>query len=254
MLIKSTSFRISIVVSAFLLFLIQPIIAKQILPWFGGSASVWNTCVFFFQLLLLLGYTYANALIRFASAKQQAMIHVGLLCLSLTSLPVIASPEWKVGDADPALRILLLLSTTVGLPYFLLSTTSPLLQAWYSRVMSAPYRLFALSNAASLAGLLAYPFLLEPTLTTSQQARLWSAGFVLFALACAMVAVLSARVAAQNPQASGSSPSVSNITVPTVAQRALWVTLSALGSLTLISVTSFVAQNIASMPLIWVVP
>jgi len=224
------------------------------LPWFGGSASVWNTCLFFFQLLLLIGYIYAHALTRFASAKQQAVIHIGLLGFSLLSLPVIASPEWKVGDASPALRILLLLSTTVGLPYFLLSTTSPLLQAWYARTMAAPYRLFALSNAASLAGLLAYPFLLEPTLTTSQQARLWSAGFVLFALACAMVAVLSARVAAQNPQASGSSPSVSNITVPTVAQRALWVTLSALGSLTLISVTSFVAQNIASMPLIWVVP
>ena len=254
MLIKSASFRISIVVSAFLLFLIQPIIAKQILPWFGGSASVWNTCLFFFQFLLLLGYTYANALIRFASAKQQAMIHVGLLCLSLASLPVIASPEWKVGDADPALNILLLLSTTVGLPYFLLSTTSPLIQAWYSRVMSAPYRLFALSNAASLVGLLAYPFLLEPTLTTSQQAKLWSGGFVLFALACAMVAFLSTRIAGRNSREAGSSPGASNMTAPTVAQRGLWITLSALGSLTLISVTSFVAQNIASMPLIWVVP
>src|SRR5215218_5724718 len=128
MVIKPAAFQIPIVISAFLLFIVQPIIAKQILPWFGGSASVWNTCLFFFQFLLLLGYTYAHALTRFVSAKQQAVIHIGLLGFSLLSLPVITSPEWKVGDANPALRILLLLSTTVGLPYFLLSTTSPLLQ------------------------------------------------------------------------------------------------------------------------------
>src|SRR5215203_3420628 len=134
MRVRPAYFQIPIVCSAFLLFLVQPIIAKQILPWFGGSASVWNTCVFFFQVVLLLGYTYAHALVRFGSAKQQAAIHLGLLALGLVSLPVIAAPWWKTGDADPALRILLLLATTVGLPYFLLSTTSPLLQAWYARL------------------------------------------------------------------------------------------------------------------------
>jgi hypothetical protein len=130
--------------SAVGVFLVQPIIAKQILPWFGGSASVWNTCLFFFQFLLLLGYVYAHALTRWATIGQQAFIHVGLLALSLVSLPVIASQAWKSGEGEPALRILLLLSTTVGLPYFLLATTSPLLQAWYFRLRATPYRLFAL--------------------------------------------------------------------------------------------------------------
>ena len=129
MRIRAAHFQLAIALSAFLLFLVQPIIAKQILPWFGGSASVWNTCLFFFQFLLLLGYVYAHALTRWATIGQQVFIHVSLLALSLLSLPVIASPAWKSGEGEPALRILLLLSTTVGLPYFLLATTSPLLQA-----------------------------------------------------------------------------------------------------------------------------
>lgn len=195
MSVKPVNFQVPIVLSAFLLFLVQPIMAKQILPWFGGSASVWNTCVFFFQFLLLLGYLYAHGLVRFAAPRTQAIIHVCVLALCLASLPVIASDYWKTGDTDPALRILLLLTATVGLPYFVLASTSPLLQAWFARTMAAPYRLFALSNAASLRGLLAYPFLMEPVLTTAQQAWLWSAGFVVFAGACAWVATLSAIAA-----------------------------------------------------------
>ena len=253
MTISARYFQVSIVLSAFLLFLVQPIIAKQILPWFGGSASVWNTCLFFFQFVLLLGYIYAHALIRWATVRQQTVIHLVLLSLSLLSLPVIASATWRIGHGDPALRILLLLSTTVGLPYFLLSATSPLLQAWYFRTKSTPYRLFALSNAASLVGLLAYPFVLEPELTTPRQAKLWSAGFVVFAVTCAVVAVLSARVSIRRPEA-GATKSGNDAALPTVAQQVAWVILSALGSLALVSVTSFVARNIASMPLIWVVP
>jgi|SRR5262245_10171340 len=134
MRIRAAPFQLAIALSAFLLFLVQPIIAKQILLRFGGSASVWNTCLFFFQFLLLLGYVYAHALTRWATIGQQAFIHIGLLALSLLSLPVIASPAWNSGEGEPALRILLLLSTTVGLPYFLLATTSPLLQAWYLRL------------------------------------------------------------------------------------------------------------------------
>ena len=150
MSIRAVYFQIPIVLSAFLLFLVQPIIAKQILPWFGGSASVWNTCIFFFQLLLLGGYLYAHGLVRFASPKTQAIIHVAMLALCVASLPVVTSDYWKSGETDPAVRILLMLATTVGLPYFILSSTSPLLQAWFARTMAAPYKLFALSNAASL--------------------------------------------------------------------------------------------------------
>jgi hypothetical protein len=251
--IKTASFQLAIALSAFLLFLVQPIIAKQILPWFGGSASVWNTCLFFFQFLLLLGYVYAHALTRWATMGQQAFIHVGLLALSLVSLPVIASPAWKSGEGEPALRILLLLSTTVGLPYFLLATTSPLLQAWYFRLRATPYRLFALSNAASLAGLLTYPFIFEPKLTTTTQARLWSAGFVGFVIICAVVAILSAGESTK-PPTSIATKRTNNAAPPTMAERVSWMILAGLGSLALVSVTSFVARNIVSMPLIWVVP
>ena len=253
MSVRAVYFQIPIVLSAFLLFLVQPIMAKQILPWFGGSASVWNTCVFFFQFLLLLGYLYAHALVRFATPRAQAWIHAGLLALCLLSLPVIASGYWKSGETDPAIRILLMLAATVGLPYFLLSSTSPLLQAWFARTMAAPYRLFALSNAASLGGLLAYPFLIEPFLDITQQAWLWSAGFALFAGACAYVAILSA-LAARGARAGAHAGAHEPGTAPTPSLRLLWIALSALGSLALISVTAFIAQNIASMPLIWVAP
>lgn len=253
MSIRAVYFQIPIVLSAFLLFLVQPIIAKQILPWFGGSASVWNTCIFFFQLLLLGGYLYAHGLVRFASPKTQAIVHVAMLALCLASLPVVTSDYWKSGETDPAVRILLMLATTVGAPYFILSSTSPLLQAWFARTMAAPYKLFALSNAASLGGLLVYPFLMEPTLTTTQQAWLWSVGFIAFALACAYVTIASA-LAARRSGALMRDVHDAEPAAPSARTRGLWVILSALGSLALISVTAFVAQNIASMPLIWVAP
>ena len=253
MTVKAVYFQVTIVLSAFLLFLVQPIMAKQILPWFGGSAGVWNTCVFFFQLLLLLGYLYAHVLVRYLTPARQAAVHVFLLAISILSLPVIAADYWRTGESDPGLRILFLLTATVGLPYLVLSSTSPLLQAWYARTMAAPYRLFALSNAASLLGLMAYPFLLEPTLTTKSQAWAWSVGFVLFALACGYVAVVSA-VAARGRTGDLASIDGGKEAAPTAARKLGWIALSALGSLALISITAFIAQNIASMPLIWVAP
>ena len=142
----------------------QPIIAKQILPWFGGSAAVWTTCLVFFQSILLAGYAYADLTTRLGP-RRQAMLHVALLVVSLACLPILASTSWKPqGDEQPILRILLLLGATIGLPYFLLSTTTPLLQAWYWRRFQTvvPYRLFALSNLASLLALLGFPVLFEP--------------------------------------------------------------------------------------------
>jgi hypothetical protein len=138
----------TIFISSMHLFLVQPIIAKQILPWFGGTASVWTTCLFFFQFVLLLGYCYAHALAHLP-AQAQVAIHGTLLAASLASLPIVASLGQYSADAQPAARLLALLTTTVGLPYFLLATTSPLIQWWYARTQSSPYRLFALSNAAS---------------------------------------------------------------------------------------------------------
>ena len=158
-------YAFTIFVSAFLLFLVQPIIAKQILPWFGGTAAVWTTCLVFFQSILLLGYFYSDWTTRKLTPRMQAGVHVILLLVCLALLPIAPDASWKpLGDESPGLRILLLLSATIGLPYFLLSTTSPLIQVWFSRSYpeSSPYRLFALSNLASMLALLGYPFLFEP--------------------------------------------------------------------------------------------
>jgi len=142
----------TIFLSSFLLFLVQPVIAKQILPWFGGSAAVWTTCLVFFQSVLLAGYAYADWTTRLG-ARRQAALHLALLAASLACLPIIASSGWKPqGSEEPVSRILLLLVATIGLPYFLLSTTTPLLQAWYWRRFRSrvPYRLFALSRRSSM--------------------------------------------------------------------------------------------------------
>src|SRR5437870_4492981 len=158
---------VTIFLSAFLLFLVQPIIAKQILPWFGGAAAVWATCLVFFQTVLLFGYAYADWSTRTLKPRTQVILHIVLLALSVALLPIVPGAQWKPGaeaGAGPTLSILALLTATIGLQYFLLSTTSPLVQAWFWRRFhhTAPYRLFALSNFASLLALLAYPVAIEP--------------------------------------------------------------------------------------------
>src|SRR5215210_2641067 len=172
----------TIFLSAFLLFLVQPIIAKQILPWFGGSASVWATCLVFFQTVLLFGYAYADWSTRSLKPRVQAALHIALLLASLALLPIIPDASWKPGAeeaAGPAVSILALLGATIGLQYFLLSATSPLVQAWFWRrfLHAVPYRLFALSNLASLLALLAYPVAIEPVLTLAHQSISWSAAY-----------------------------------------------------------------------------
>jgi Na+/melibiose symporter-like transporter len=185
------AYACTIFLSAFLLFAVQPMIGKIILPWFGGSAAVWSTCLLFFQAALLAGYLYAHWSTRWLKPKRQAMLHIALMAVSLALLPILPSPRWKPSEAgDPSLRILLLLAVTIGLPYILLSTTSPLLQAWYvaAKPGAIPYRLFALSNFGSLLALLSYPVLVEPVFTTHAQANGWSGIYVVFALACATIA------------------------------------------------------------------
>src|SRR6185312_4511737 len=192
--VPAVLFGVTILLSAFLLFQVQPLIAKLILPWFGGSAAVWTSCMLFFQIALLGGYAWAHWLSE-RPTSQQIVLHGALLLVSVAVLPIIPAARWKpVGGEDPLLGILGLLTATVGLPYFLLSATSPLLQSWYSRANGGamPYRFFALSNAGSMAGLLTYPVFVEPNLTNRHQAWMWSAGFVAFML-CFLVVAFRAR-------------------------------------------------------------
>jgi hypothetical protein len=248
-------FASTVFASAFLLFLVQPIIAKQILPWFGGNASVWTVCLVFFQLLLLGGYAYADALSRRLAPRAQAIVHTLLLAASLAFLPILAAESWKpVDEAEPALRILLLLAVTIGLPYFLLSTTGPLVQAWFARRFpgATVYRLFALSNLASLAALVAYPPLIEPAVSLEWQSYAWSVFYVVFVGLCAASAWLAARHSASPlPEKVFVSESENK---PTPSEYILWLALSALGSLLLLAVTNHITQNIASVPFLWIAP
>ena len=247
-------FATTIFLSAFLLFLVQPIIAKQILPWFGGTPAVWNTCMLFFQVLLLAGYAYSDWTIRRLSPRGQAILHCVLLVASLAVLPIVADLGWKPeGDEDPVWRILALLGATIGLPYFLLSSTGPLIQAGFARRYGGErvYRLFALSNFGSLLALLAFPFAIEMLVSTRGQAMGWSVAYVLFVLFCGASVLLAAGPAA--PGAVREQPGEEG-RPPTLSEQGLWLTLAALGTIMLLAVTNHITQNIASIPLLWLAP
>ena len=192
----------TVFLSAFLLFQVQPLIGKYILPWFGGAPGVWTTCLLFFQVALLAGYAYAHLVVSRLPPRWQAIVHVVLLLAVLATLPIVPAERWKPTDPlNPGGRIILLLALTVGLPYFALATTAPLLQAWVARTdpRVAPYRLYALSNFASLLALVTYPFFIEPLLTRRQQAWTWSGLFALFAIGCAYCAVRASRTKDETP-------------------------------------------------------
>src|SRR6476620_1949517 len=203
----------TIFVSAFLLFQVQPVITKKILPWFGGSPAVWTTCVLFFQLVLLGGYACAHVVTHQIQTRWQAILHLGIVLLAVLALPIVPGEGWKPADGSyPALRILVLLLAVVGAPYFVLSTTGPLVQAWFAKLFPgrSPYRLYSLSNVGSLAALLTYPFFVETTLRVDMQGYVWSVVFIGFATLIGIVAlslwkmrdVLDAPVATNEPAVS----------------------------------------------------
>jgi spermidine synthase len=244
-------YGLTIFLSAFLLFQVQPMIGKMILPWFGGSASVWTTCMLFFQVLLLLGYAYSHYVIEFRSPRSQSYVHIGLLVLSLLFLPLAASADWRpTGHENPTLRILLLLSVSIGLPYLVLSTTGPLIQAWFAREKSdaVPYRLFALSNLGSLLALLAYPLLVEPHLPTKWQSYTWSMLFLCFAASCILLA-WRGRLGQSSHAVYPDVPPVASLN-----RRFAWIALAACPSVLMIADTSFLTENVAPIPLLWVIP
>jgi SAM-dependent methyltransferase len=243
----------TIFLSAFLLFQVQLIIAKMILPWFGGSAAVWTVCMLFFQVVLLLGYLYADGAIRFLKPKAQVSLHVFLLGACLFLLPIVPGAGWKPAPArEPTLWILALLSATVGLPYLLLSTTSPLLQAWFVRTRRSamPYRLFALSNAGSMLALLSYPVFVEPFFAVRRQAEAWSAAFVVFSVLCATAALRSRKEERERRDAAA----VQSDAKPGWGIRTFWIALAACASTLLLAVTNHLTQNVAAIPFLWVLP
>lgn len=257
-------YALTIFLGAFLLFELEPIVAKDILPWFGGVPTVWTTCLLFFQLLLLAGYAYAHLIGTKLSARRQAIAHLGLVALSSVMLVLAARlwkssfmpPSWKPANQDfPELRILLLLSASIGLPYFALSATAPLLQAWFARIhpnisqKTSPYRLYAVSNLGSLVALLTYPFVVEPNLSLRAQANLWTCFYVVFALIMPVCAI--SLFAADAPTPVDDQVAIEQ---PSRATRALWILLPAGASMVLYGGSGQIMQDTVPIPFLWILP
>jgi hypothetical protein len=248
------AFQLTVTLGAFLLFLVQPMAARFLLPWFGGAPSVWSTCLLFFQAALLAGYGYAH-LARRLGPRRQAQVHIALLVLAIATLPITPSAAWKPEDAGtPAGRILLLLTATVGLPYVLLAATAPMVQDWLAHTRRTPYRLYALSNLGSLLGLVAYPAAVERFFRLQTQSILWSAGFVVFCCACAWSAVRMIRLDERSGGEAGSAIDPIAATSVTRGDAVMWILLSCCGSGLLLAATNELCQNVAVVPLLWIVP
>jgi len=240
---------------AFLLFLVQPMAARFILPWFGGAPTVWSACLLFFQIALLAGYGYAHVTRRLALATQ-ARLHLALLVVAIVALPIVPTADWKPDGANaPALRILFLLTATLGVPYVVLAATAPLMQDWFARTRSSgvPYRLYAWSNAGSLAALLSYPLLLEPFLTLEAQARVWSVLFAAFCGVCAWASAQAIRAGRSVSHPEESATATEGFPAG-AGDVVMWVLLSACGSGLLLAATNQLCENLAVVPLLWVVP
>lgn len=249
-------FAVTVVLSAFLLFLVQPLVGKVVLPWFGGAPAVWTTCLLFFQLVLLGGYAWSHLVVRRLEGAWQRRAHVALLGLAVLSL-VVTTALWGTplvpsstlrpeGSSAPTLHLLMLLSLSVGLPYFALSSTGPLLQAWVSQRVPAAtaMRLYAVSNVGSLGGLLAFPVLFEPFWPLRSLAWAWAAGFFVFAILCASLA-WRAPVAPREPHKESKLES---------CRVATWISLAALPSALLLAMTNHLTQDVAPIPFLWVLP
>jgi hypothetical protein len=237
--------------SAFLVFQIQPLIGKYVLPWYGGAAGVWTTCVLVFQTLLFAGYAYAHGLARLR-VRTQVLVHVALL-LAAAALPILPHESWKpAGDEDPLARIVRMLVVTVGVPYFALAANGPLLQAWHHRLAPerSPYALYALSNAGSLLALLSYPVLVEPNLAGPAQGSVWRAGFGLYVLLAAVLGLHLWRAGTRTETAERAADDAP----PPLARRLAWIGWAACGVVLFMAITSELTLNVAAVPFLWVLP
>lgn len=258
--LRQSLYGATIAAASFLLFSIEPMAAKQLLPAMGGSSAVWLTCLFFFQAMLLASYAYVFGSQRAPSLRRSSAVHLALLVAALASFGLAPPAITGLALAHPASAIFLSLLASIGLPFFLLGTTTPLLQAWFAQTEQRPipYRLYALSNLASLAALIAYPLWFEPHLTLHAQRLAWHAAFVVYACLCAL---LTLQVRATQPsitlQPQPEQPEhldpASTPPIP-ASRRILWFLLPAVGAMQLSAVTAHLTQNVAAIPLLWVIP
>jgi hypothetical protein len=266
------AYALTIFTGAFLLFQVQPLIGKYILPWFGGGPGVWTTCMLFFQVLLLGGYAYAHFTSRWLKPRAQAILHLVLLAAALALLPITPGDSWKPhGAGNPTLQILALLAASLGLPYFVLSATGPLIQQWFSRARPgvSPYRLYALSNFGSLLALVSYPFFFETHFTRKAQAGLWAWGLVAYVLCCGFCALRLFKTEVPSPKSNVPSqesevglkddapPAAPVPTLnpqPSTLNYFLWLLLPACASVLLLATTNKLCQDVAVIPFLWVAP
>jgi hypothetical protein len=240
-------YSLTIFLSAFLLLVVEPMAAKQLLPTLGGSSAVWTTCLVFFSVALLLGYLYAHWISSLFDPKQQAVIHILILTMALLTLGIRIQPGPAAVSYHPALTVFRVLATVIGLPYLALSSTTPLLTAWYAGSFEgrSPYRLFALSNFASLLALASYPLFIEPHLTMKQQTGWWSGGFLVFAVFCGAIAWQGRRrLVTAEPETAALAG----------RPEPFWFLLALGGGMMLTAVTSHMSANIAAIPLLWLPP
>jgi SAM-dependent methyltransferase len=270
MRVATVLYAVAIFLSSCLLFLVEPMAGKRLLPLLGGSAAVWTACLVFFQCALLLGYLVAHGLITRASARAQGIVYIALLAASIVQLSRAISPDLRASPSHPIASVLWLLTVLIGLPFVSLSATSPLLQAWYSRwvvhrpagtdasalaTSPQPYRLFAISNVGSMSALVVYPWLIEPRSSLRVQAVGVVVGFTLLAALCAVIAYSIRDVPALASATRGSADAIPEPSSENVARdRIMWVLLAACGSLLLSAVTNHLSQNVATIPLLWVIP
>ena len=257
------TYAITIFIGAFLLFQVEPLLARYILPWFGGTPALWVTCMLFFQLLLVAGYAYSHLIAARLNARRQAIVHIAIVsaCVVLMGAlamiwqsPITPGPDWKPLSPDfPVAGIFALLIVSIGLPFFILSTTGPLLQTWYARSHqgASPYRLYALSNIGSLLALVTYPFVVEPALSLRAQAILWSLLFGLFSIGVLLCARSIYGVALPDPSVESANV---RIAVPSRSTRVLWIALATVPSVMLLATTNQLCQQVAVVPFLWVLP
>ncbi len=249
-------FSVTVVLSAFLLFLVQPLVGKVVLPWFGGAPAVWTTCLLFFQLVLLGGYAWSHLVVRRLQGEWQRRAHLALLVVASAAL-LVTTALWGTplvpavslrpeGSEAPTLHLLMLLTLSVGLPYFALSSTGPLMQAWVAQKVPAvtAMRLYAASNVGSLVGLLAFPVFFEPLWPLRTLSWAWAVGFLLFAALCGSLA-WSAPIIPRDP---------ANETKLEAGTVARWITMAALPSTLLLAMTNHLTQDVAPIPFLWVLP